>query len=458
MATSKAISPFRLCSLLRLQKDPALALELFRNPIPNHDPEKPFRYPLLSYDLIITKLGRAKMFDQMEQVLHQLKQDKRIAVPEVLFCEVISFYGRARLPARAFQTFESIPSFRCKQTIKSVNTLLKALLNCREYKKMREILSRFNEYGRPDAYTYNILINASRIGGDMEQAWAVFDEMLRNRVRPNVVTFGTLMNGLCSNGEIQEALKFKEDMTRNFKLKPNAFLYATLLKGLCQTGELSRAFSIKDEMVRNKVELDSAIYTTLIDALFKVGRKEEALVFMEEMKKSGCKPDIATYNVMISEYCREKNFEEAYKILEQAENLKPNVVSYNVIIGSLCREGKSIEANELFQDMPRRGCAPDVVSYRMLFDGLCSCMHLKEAALMLDEMIFKGYAPHSRSINEFVCRLCEKGDFQLLSAAMSSLGKGNFLNVELWKILVSMICKKEKPSESVELFDTLTVP
>ncbi|XP_054815078.1 putative pentatricopeptide repeat-containing protein At1g53330 [Prosopis cineraria] len=457
MATSKAISPFRLSSLLRLQKDPALALELFRNPNPNHDPKKPFRYSLLSYDLIITKLGRAKMFDPMEQVLHQLKQETRFTVPEVLFCVVISFYGRARLPARALQTFESIPSFRCKQTIKSVNTLLNALLNCGQYKKMREILSGMNEYGKPDACTYNILINACCVGGDIEQARTMFDEMLRNGVRPTVVTFGTLINGLCLNGEIQEALKLKEDMTRDFKLKPNVFLYTTLLKGLCQIGELSWAFRIKDEMVRNKVKLDSAVYNTLIDALFKVGRKEEALVVMEEMKKSGCKPDLVTCNVMISEYCREKNFEEAYKILEQTEIFKPDVVNYNVIIGSLCREGKSIEASELFQDMPRRGCAPDVVSYRTLFDGLCNCMHFKEAAFILDEMMFKGYAPLSRSINKFICQLCREGDFQLLSAVMTSLGNGNFLYEDIWKIAVSMTCSKEKPSE-FELFDTLVVP
>ncbi|KAK4285865.1 hypothetical protein QN277_002501 [Acacia crassicarpa] len=458
MATSKAISPFRLCSLLRLQKDPALALELFRSPIPNNDAKKPFRYPLLSYDLIIVKLGRAKMFAQMEQVLHQLKQETRFAVPEALLCEVISFYGRARLPTRAFQTFESIPSFRCKQTIKSVNTLLNALLYCQEYKKMREVLLSINEYGRPDACTYNILINASCVGGDMEQAWATFNELLRNGVCPNVVTFGTLINGLCLNGQLQEALKLKEDMTRDFKLKPNVFLYTRLLKGLCQIGELGWAFRIKDEMVRNKVKLDSAIYNTLIDSLFKVGRKEEALGLMGEMKKSGCKPDIVTYNVMISEYCREKNFEEAYKILDQSEKLKPNVVNYNMIIGSLCREGKSIEANELFQDMPRRGCAPDVVSYRMLFDGLCSFMHLKEATFILDEMIFKGYAPPSRSINEFVSRLCKEGNFQLLSAVMTGLGKGNFLNEDIWKMVVSLICRMEKPSESFELFDTLMVP
>ncbi|KAF7822618.1 putative pentatricopeptide repeat-containing protein [Senna tora] len=457
MTTSKAISPFRLSSLLRQQKDPALAFELFKNPNPKPDPKKPFRYSWHSYDLIITKLGRAKMFDQMEQVLQQLKQETRFIVREELFCEVISFYGRARLPACALQTFQSIPSFRCEQTIKSLNSLLNAFLNCKEYEKMRGFLSGINEYGTPDACTYNILINACCIGGDIDQAWDVFDEMLRNGVYPTVVTFGTLVHGLCLSGQLQEALKLKEDMMRKFNLKPNAFLYTTLLKGLCQVEELSWAFRIKDEMASNKVKLDAAAYNTLIAALFKVGRKEEALVVMEEMKKSNCKPDLVTYNVMISEHCREKNFGEAYKILDQMENSKPNVVSYNVIIDSLCREGKWIEANDLFQDMPRRKCAPDIVSYRTLFDGLCSCMQFKEAAFILDEMIFKGYSPLCASINKFVDKLCKEGNFELLSEVITSLGRGNFLNEDIWNIVVSIFCRKEKPSEPFQLFDTLLV-
>ncbi|KAL6175336.1 hypothetical protein ACLB2K_051977 [Fragaria x ananassa] len=100
---SKSISPFRLSSLLRNQKDPALALQLFQNPNPdsNAQPQKPFRYSLISYDIIISKLGRAKMFDQMEQILGQMKQETHLSPPEIIFCNVMSYYGRARLPDRA---------------------------------------------------------------------------------------------------------------------------------------------------------------------------------------------------------------------------------------------------------------------------------------------------------------------------------------------------------------------
>ncbi|KAJ0044821.1 hypothetical protein Pint_04767 [Pistacia integerrima] len=285
MTNPKLISSFRLSSLLRLQKDPKLALQLFQNPNPDTSqtpPVKPFRYSHLNYDLIITKLGRAKMFDEMRQILHQLKQDTRISPEEIIFCNVISFYGRARLCEHALLVFDEMPSFRVQRTVKSFNSLLSAILKCRRFDKMREVFARMEEDGSADSCSYNILIHGCVVNGKLKEAWSVFGAMLRRGLKADEVTFGTLIYGLCLELRLKEASKLKDDMVRVYK------------------------------------------------------------------------------------------------------------------------EGKLSEANDLLEDMPRRGCAPDVVSYRILFDGLCDGMQFKAAASILDEMIFKGHVPRSTSVHKFI--------------------------------------------------------
>ncbi|KAL1340930.1 hypothetical protein HN51_027441 [Arachis hypogaea] len=460
MATPKPISPFRLSSLLRSEKDPSKALKLFLHPNPTQP--KPFRHSLLSYDLLITKLGRAKMFLEMEQILHRLCHHTTFCVPEPLLCQVITLYGRNRLPSSAIHTFLSLGSFRCTPTVKSFNSLLNALLTSRDFQNFSEFASRVMEFTQPDTCTFNILINAWCLRGNIDCAWKVFDEMRDLGVPPSEVTFGTLINGLCKSMRLQEALKLKEVMIKDHKLKPNVNLYTTLIKGGCVVGEMDRVFRIKDEMVRNNVKLDAAVYNTLMGALFKAGRKDEGWQVLDEMNKNGCKPDLVTYNVMIAEFCSENNFEEVFRILDGMEGggVKPDVVIYNVIIGWLCKTGKCNEANDLFQDMPRRGCTPDVVTYRTLFDGLCGWMHLSEAALILDEMLFKGYAPLSRSLNRFIDGMCSEGNFELLLTVLSSLGrKEDILNEDIWKIVVSMVFKPKELQENFdfELLDTLVV-
>ncbi|CAJ1978478.1 unnamed protein product [Sphenostylis stenocarpa] len=454
MATSKPVSPFRLSSLLRSQKDPSVALQLFLNPNPNHPSPRPFRHSLRSYDILITKLAQAKMFPQMEQLLHQLHTQTRFPTPEPLLRHVIASYGRARLPSRALRTFLSIPS----PSLRSFNTLLHALLACRDFPSLTRLLPHLPRFGGPDACSYNILIRACSLTDDHARARKLFHEMRARGVPPNQITFGTLINMLCKKPllHLPQAFKVKEDMEKVFKIKPNVFVYTNLIKAVCEVGDFDSAFRLKDEMVRNSLKLDAVVYNTLVSGFLKVGKKDLGFRILEEMKSDGVKPDSVTCNVLIGEFCREGDFEEAYKVLDDGlEGVKPDVFGYNVVIGWLCKEGKWREADDFFRDMPRRGCVPDVVTYRTVFDGFCRCMQFEEAGLVLEEMIFKGYVPCSSSLNEFIGRLSKDGDFELLGKVLSGLGGEEFSYEDVWKTVVSLVCKSEKLLGAFELFDEL---
>ncbi|KAH9779100.1 putative pentatricopeptide repeat-containing protein [Citrus sinensis] len=457
MNKAKPTSPFRLASLLSLQKDPKIALQLFKNP--NHNPNdteapplKPFRYNLLHYDLSITKLGRAKM--------HQLKHDTRVIPEEIIFCNVISFYGRARLLEHALQVFDEMLSFNVQRTVKSFNTLSNALLTCGKLDRMKELFQLMEKYVSPDACSYNILIHGCVVSRRLEDAWMVFDEMLKKRLQPTVVTFGTLLYGLCLELRVDEALKLKEDMMRVYNVKPDGQVFASLIKGLCAVGELSLALGFKEEIVRNKIEMDAAIYSTLISALFKAGRKNEVPGILMEMKERGCRPNSVTYNALISGFCKENDFEAAFTILDEMghKGCKANTISYNVILGGLCKDGKCSEAKDLFEDMPRQGCNPDVVSYRILFDGLCDRMRFGEAALILDEMIFKGFVPRSARIHSFVGQLCEIGNVEVLWTVLYTLIKGNVIDFDTWRTVISKMCKDDMLLNASQLVESLIRP
>ncbi|XVF82989.1 hypothetical protein PTKIN_Ptkin16aG0096800 [Pterospermum kingtungense] len=460
MKTPKPISPFRLSSLLRSQKDPTLAFKLFKNPNPELSPTvKPFRYSLLCYDLIINKLGRAKKFEEMEQILHQLKNDNRLVPEEIIFCNVMKYYGQARLHEQAVQVFDEMPQYRCQRTIKSVNSLLFALLSCKKFDEMKELLKGMEKYARPDTCTYNISIHACCLYGCLDDAWSLFDEMYRKGLKPDKVTFGTLINGLCIEKKIKEAFRLKGDMITIHGVYPNARLYGMMIKGLCEVGEFDLAFRLKKEMVRNKLKLYPDLYTTFISRLCKAGKLEEALGVLEEMDLNGIKPDSNSYNAMINGFCNAKDFDSAYRVLKDMaeKGCKPTVVSYNALIGGLCKDGRCSEANDLFEDMPRQGCKPDALSYRMLFDGLRGGSQLKEASFILDEMIFKGFVPHPASSCEFVSGLCQKGSMELLFRVLNCLAKGNAIDQDTWLMVISSVCQEDELSSASRLLDALVL-
>ncbi|KAL0662055.1 hypothetical protein Bca4012_098892 [Brassica carinata] len=353
MSAVKTISSVMFASLLRCENDP---------------------YSLLCYDLIITKLGSSKMFHELDQVLLQLKSDTRTVPTEILFCNVINYFGRRRLPTCALHVFVEMSQYRCQRTVRSVNSLLSALLKCGAFDKMKEVLSSIDKYGKPDACTYNILINGYSQSGCFDDALKLFEE-------PTGVTFGTLVNGYCKNFKVKEALKMKHDMLEVYGVCPTVHTYASLIKALCQIGGLSLAFKLKEEAYEGKIKVDSAIYSTLISSLIKAGRSDEVSGILEEMREKGCEPDTVTYNVLINGFCVENDLESAYRVLDE---------------------------------MVEKGVKPD----------------FEEAAVVLDEMMFKGYKPRRDRLEIFLQRLCESGKLEILGKVISSLSKGNAVDAD----------------------------
>lgn len=400
------------------------------------------------------------MIPEMEQIVEQMKRETTRFIPtEIIFCNIINYYARARLPDRALRIYDQIPAFQCRRTVKSFNTLLNGMLYCKRFEKFNELVRDINVYAQPDVCTCNILINAAVNFGDLESAREVFDEMSKRGVLPNVVTFGTMVNGLCRNGELGEAFKLKEEMVEVFNLRPSVSVYVALIKGLCKAGEVDSAFGLKKEMVENEVKLDSSVYSTLIAALFKAGRRGEVEGLLDEMRLGGCKPDVVYYNSLISGYCNDKDFDSGFGVLKEMveEGVKPDVVTYNTIIGAYCRQGKLREANDLFEEMPSRECKPDIITYRMLFDGLCGDIQLVEATSILDEMVFKGLYPRDTSVSNFMDKLVEKGEMKLVWKALDTLAKGNLIDVGTWSRVISMVCEQEKLSDTCNSIDTLTL-
>jgi pentatricopeptide repeat protein len=97
----------------------------------------------------------------------------------------------------------------------------------------------------------------------MELAMQVVLDMEANNVKPNVVTYSTLMDGY-SKMEKYEALKLREKMK-----------------------------SLVIQMAR-------IYYNTLLALYVKIGKSEQIAAACEEMEKFGIEKDTVTYNSLIN--------------------------------------------------------------------------------------------------------------------------------------------------------------
>ncbi|KAF3950932.1 hypothetical protein CMV_023374, partial [Castanea mollissima] len=146
--------PKRLVSMITRQQNLDLALQIFHYAGKFH-PDFSHNYD--TYHAIIQRLCRAREFNAVESLLSDLRHS-HIKCGENLFVDVIRSYGLASKPDLAVKTFLRIHTFDVQRSVRSLNTLLNALVQNKRYGLVHVLFknsqTRFGVV--PNVFTCNI--------------------------------------------------------------------------------------------------------------------------------------------------------------------------------------------------------------------------------------------------------------------------------------------------------------
>ncbi|XP_020963608.1 pentatricopeptide repeat-containing protein At5g16420, mitochondrial-like [Arachis ipaensis] len=111
--------------------------------------------------------------------------------------------------------------------------------------------------------------------GNVENACEVWRKLLRmNCSRDDAVT-GTLVHWLCKKGKVIEARKALDEFGGG--AVPSLLTYNTLIVGICEKGELCEAARLWDDMVEKGRVPNAFTYNMLIEGFCKVGNVKEGI-------------------------------------------------------------------------------------------------------------------------------------------------------------------------------------
>ncbi|KAH7557229.1 hypothetical protein JRO89_XS11G0079600 [Xanthoceras sorbifolium] len=225
---------------------------------------------------------------------------------------------------------------------------------------------------KPDAETYNALINAHGRSGQWRWAMNIFDDMLHAAIPPSRSTYNNLINACGSSGNWREALKVCKKMTEN-GIGPDLVTHNIVLSAYKTGAQYSKALSYFELMKGTKIRPDTTTHNIVIYCLVKLGQYGKAIDLFNSMreKKAECCPDIVTFTSIIHLYTVSGQIENCKAVFNTivAEGLKPNIVSYNALLGAYASHGMSEEALSVFNEMKKNGFRPDVVSYTSLLNA-----------------------------------------------------------------------------------------
>ncbi|KAJ6759907.1 hypothetical protein OIU79_024887 [Salix purpurea] len=144
------------------------------------------------------------------------------------------------------------------------------------------------------------------------EAFDYFVRISDANVKLGMWIYNVLINGLCHQGYVGEAIQVFDIMCKNTGLPPTLHMFKTLFFGLCKKGWLVEAELVFEEMEVQGFFVDKVMYTSLMNAHGKNKKMKMAMRVYFRMLKKGCDPDICTYNTLIHGFLKMGLFDKAW--------------------------------------------------------------------------------------------------------------------------------------------------
>jgi pentatricopeptide repeat protein len=149
--------------------------------------------------------------------------------------------------------------------------------------------------------------------------------------------------------DLKGALALLKDM-KAAGLKPDEVTYTTLMQLYVKKEDLKGALALLEDMKAAGIKPDEVTYTTLMQLHVKLEDLKGALALLEDMKETGIEPDKVTYNTLMQLHVKLEDLKGALALLEdmKATDIKPDEVTYNIFIDLLIKIDQLDEAKAVF--------------------------------------------------------------------------------------------------------------
>ncbi|XP_057423186.1 pentatricopeptide repeat-containing protein At3g14330 [Lotus japonicus] len=113
-----------------------------------------------------------------------------------------------------------------------------------------------------DLTSWNTMLAGYSINGQIEKAIDLFDEMIRSNIRPDGITFVSLLSGCSHSGLTSEGQKFF-NLMQDYGVQPSLEHYACLVDILGRSGKLDEALTVARNM---PMKLSGSIWGSLLNS------------------------------------------------------------------------------------------------------------------------------------------------------------------------------------------------
>ncbi|KAL8062861.1 hypothetical protein ABFX02_02G174500 [Erythranthe guttata] len=242
--------------------------------------------------------------------------------------------------------------------------------------------------------TYNSIISGYASFGYLEDAWLLMNEMGNCNLKPDIVTWNSLLSGNLHRGLYHKVLVLFQQM-QIAGFEPNTRSVTTVLQAISELFCLNLGKSVHCYVVRRGLVSNLHVGTSLLDMYVKNNDLNSAKSVFDDIKESS----IFAWNSMISGYSYNGDMENASILFNQMriEGIEPDLVTYNSMVSGYSMIGRINEALATIRQIKNSGLNPNVVSWTALISGSSQNGYHRNALEFCYEMQKEGIKPNSNT-------------------------------------------------------------
>ena len=295
--------------------------------------------------IVIKAYGMKGDIKSALNIYYKMKKEK-IEISNITYgCLINACIKNNDLP-KAFELYEAMKNESYEMNTILYTTLIKAYTKQKDINKVVEIFNTMKgtTNSKPNIITYNSIIDCCIKCNNFNLAYEYFKEMLfdinntnENSIRPDIVTFSTLIKGEINNKCFGNARKLMQKL-----------------------------------LEYNYIKLDCVLLNTLLDGCDKCGCYEEAMDIFTIFKNKNVVCNMMTYSILMKICGKLNDFENSYKLLNE---MKENNISFNLIIitcfvKTCFNTNHVVEGINIFKDLPKYNIHPDNIAYTTIISGI----------------------------------------------------------------------------------------
>jgi pentatricopeptide repeat protein len=308
----------------------------------------------------------------------------------VSWTALISGYVQKGQNEEALNCFERLKQEHLAPNAVTFSCILKACASIGAIDKGRQIHDEIasNDMMKNDVVLGSSLVDMyARCGMPARAHDVLFELPVRN-----IASWSALISGYAQHGEGREVIKCIEQMRRE-GISPNAITFTSILNGCGISGAIDWGKRLHDEIVSTGLlEKDHLLQVALVNMYIKCGALAKAREAIEELSVK-C-PTLWTS--LISGYAQQGQGMEALNCFEQmqSQGISPNSITLLCVLNACCHSGLVDEGQMYFTNMSKKyGVLPNAEHYTTMVDLYGRAGHLDKAVDLIRNMSSLDHRP-----------------------------------------------------------------